>query len=143
MEVPSTQILVSYAFSPCYSRLFSLSLLSQIIGGAIAVGLAVIIYKTLSGSSSKSGPPPEAPLKGPVALDPEKKIPFKLISKQIITHDTRRFRFALQSEKHVLGLPVGKREESGREREREGVYVYIYSNKQTVSLLYVCLKDQQ
>lgn len=27
---------------------------------------------------------------------------------QEITHDTRRFRFALPTEEHVLGLPVGK-----------------------------------
>lgn len=74
----------------------------------LAAGVAFILYKTLSGGSRGSGPPPETPLKGPVALDHENKIPFKLISKQNITHDTRRFRFALQSEKHVLGLPVGE-----------------------------------
>ena len=27
---------------------------------------------------------------------------------QIVSHDTRRFRFALQSPEHVLGLPVGR-----------------------------------
>jgi len=43
-----------------------------------------------------------------VALDPKKKIPFKLIEKEEVSHDTRRFRFALQSEEHVLGLPVGQ-----------------------------------
>lgn len=114
---------------PSLLSLFSLFpfFLSQIIGGAIAVGLALVIYKTFSGSSPRPGPPPEVPLKGPVALDPEKKIPFKLISKQIITHDTRKFRFALQSDKHVLGLPVGKR---GRLRGGErGVNVYKYTHK--------------
>lgn len=44
----------------------------------------------------------------PIALDSKKKIPFKLIEKQIVSHDTRRFRFTLQSAEHVLGLPVGK-----------------------------------
>ncbi|XP_002160297.3 NADH-cytochrome b5 reductase 3 [Hydra vulgaris] len=43
-----------------------------------------------------------------IALDREKKQPFKLIEKQIINHDTRRFRFALPSPEHVLGLPIGK-----------------------------------
>lgn len=43
----------------------------------------------------------------PVALDPQKKIPFKLIDKKIVSHDTRRFRFELQSPEHKLGLPVG------------------------------------
>eukprot|EP00898_Chlorokybus_atmophyticus_P002635 jgi/Chlat1/3372/Chrsp23S00270 len=44
----------------------------------------------------------------PVALDPKKRIPFRLIEKEALSHDVRRFRFALQSNKHVLGLPVGK-----------------------------------
>lgn len=43
----------------------------------------------------------------PVALDPQKKIPFKLVVKKIVSHDTRRFRFELQSPEHILGLPVG------------------------------------
>eukprot|EP00730_Choanoeca_flexa_P012578 TRINITY_DN4412_c0_g1_i1.p1 TRINITY_DN4412_c0_g1~~TRINITY_DN4412_c0_g1_i1.p1 ORF type:complete len:325 (+),score=73.59 TRINITY_DN4412_c0_g1_i1:34-1008(+) len=46
--------------------------------------------------------------KPPVALDPTTKIPFKLIKREELSHDTRLFRFALQSDKHVLGLPVGK-----------------------------------
>lgn len=29
-------------------------------------------------------------------------------SLQIISHDTRRFRFALPSPQHILGLPVGE-----------------------------------
>mmetsp|Transcript_14409 Transcript_14409/g.18880 ORF Transcript_14409/g.18880 Transcript_14409/m.18880 type:complete len:300 (-) Transcript_14409:33-932(-) len=43
-----------------------------------------------------------------IALDSEKYIPFKLIEKEEISHDTRRFRFALQSKDHVLGLPIGQ-----------------------------------
>lgn len=43
----------------------------------------------------------------PVALDPQKKIPFKLVDRKIVSHDTRRFRFELQSPEHILGLPVG------------------------------------
>jgi len=46
--------------------------------------------------------------KAPIALDPKQKIPFKLVEKENISHDTRRFRFALQSSKHVLGLPIGQ-----------------------------------
>ncbi len=30
------------------------------------------------------------------------------ISRQILTHDTRLFRFALQSPQHILGLPIGQ-----------------------------------
>jgi len=43
----------------------------------------------------------------PIALNPKQKIPFRLIEKEVISHDTRRFRFALQTPKHVLGLPIG------------------------------------
>lgn len=45
---------------------------------------------------------------GPVALDPEERVPMKLVEKEVVTHDTRRFRFALPTPAHVLGLPVGK-----------------------------------
>lgn len=41
-------------------------------------------------------------------VDPTAKVPLKLIDKVEISHDTRRFRFALPSETHVLGLPIGQ-----------------------------------
>jgi cytochrome-b5 reductase len=43
----------------------------------------------------------------PKALDPTRFIPFKLVEKKIVSHDTRIFRFALQSPEHILGLPIG------------------------------------
>lgn len=43
-----------------------------------------------------------------VALIPREKIPCKLVDKQSISHDVRKFRFALPSDEQVLGLPVGK-----------------------------------
>ncbi|KAL3077294.1 hypothetical protein niasHS_013283 [Heterodera schachtii] len=47
--------------------------------------------------------------KGPKTLeDPEKKYALKLIERERVSHDTRRFRFALPSEQHILGLPVGQ-----------------------------------
>uniref|UniRef100_A0A7S3EBA6 Nitrate reductase n=1 Tax=Rhodosorus marinus TaxID=101924 RepID=A0A7S3EBA6_9RHOD len=42
-----------------------------------------------------------------VALNPKKRIDFALVQKDVINRNTRRFRFALQSKDHVLGLPVG------------------------------------
>lgn len=48
-----------------------------------------------------------SPIK-PVALNPRQKIRCKLISKQILSHDVRLFRFELPSKDHILGLPVGK-----------------------------------
>lgn len=41
-------------------------------------------------------------------VDPTAKVPLKLIEKVEVSHDTRRFRFALPSENHVLGLPIGQ-----------------------------------
>mmetsp|Transcript_18487 Transcript_18487/g.18580 ORF Transcript_18487/g.18580 Transcript_18487/m.18580 type:complete len:304 (+) Transcript_18487:76-987(+) len=43
-----------------------------------------------------------------VALNSEEWISFTLIKKVDISHDVRLFRFALQSEKHILGLPIGQ-----------------------------------
>ncbi|XP_036433496.1 NADH-cytochrome b5 reductase 3 [Colossoma macropomum] len=40
--------------------------------------------------------------------DPNVKYPLRLVDKEIISHDTRKFRFALRSPDHVLGLPVGQ-----------------------------------
>ena len=40
-------------------------------------------------------------------LDPKKKVAVKLISKEDLSRDSRRLRFALPSPKHVLGLPIG------------------------------------
>lgn len=40
--------------------------------------------------------------------DPNVKYPLRLVDKEIISHDTRRFRFALKSPEHVLGLPIGQ-----------------------------------
>jgi cytochrome-b5 reductase len=45
--------------------------------------------------------------KHPIALSPEfQKYP--LIDKKILSHDTRRFTFALPSKNHKLGLPIGQ-----------------------------------
>ncbi|CAH1787559.1 unnamed protein product [Owenia fusiformis] len=47
--------------------------------------------------------------KHPVTLqDPNVKYSLKLIDREVISHDTRRFRFALPSVNHILGLPVGQ-----------------------------------
>lgn len=40
--------------------------------------------------------------------DPNEKYQAKLIEREEISHDTRRFRFELPSKNHVLGLPIGQ-----------------------------------
>jgi cytochrome-b5 reductase len=44
----------------------------------------------------------------PVALDPKNKVPLTLIEREDLSHDTRRYRFALPTPQHILGLPCGK-----------------------------------
>lgn len=41
-------------------------------------------------------------------VNPSEKYKLRLIDKEIVSRDTRKFRFALPSPEHVLGLPVGK-----------------------------------
>ncbi|KAA0707706.1 NADH-cytochrome b5 reductase 3 [Triplophysa tibetana] len=41
-------------------------------------------------------------------VNPSEKYQLRLIDKEIVSRDTRKFRFALPSPEHVLGLPVGK-----------------------------------
>ncbi|KAG8548756.1 hypothetical protein GDO81_024291 [Engystomops pustulosus] len=36
------------------------------------------------------------------------KYPLRLVDREDISHDTRRFRFALPSPEHILGLPIGQ-----------------------------------
>jgi len=54
-------------------------------------------------------PPVAAPIPAQlIALDPKKRQAFKLKEKIIVNHNTRVFRFALQSAQHIFGLPTGK-----------------------------------
>ena len=43
-----------------------------------------------------------------IALNPKKKLPFKLQSKTILSRDSFLLDFALQTPEHILGLPTGK-----------------------------------
>lgn len=79
------------------------SLLSSpvVIAVAVITATAIIVKYVLGGSGSKK--------RNPVALvDPTVKYPLKLIEKEVINHDTRRFRLELPSARHILGLPVGQ-----------------------------------
>ncbi|KAJ8388590.1 hypothetical protein AAFF_G00131550 [Aldrovandia affinis] len=45
----------------------------------------------------------------PITLeDPNIKYALRLLIKEIVSHDTRKFKFALPSADHVLGLPIGQ-----------------------------------
>jgi len=58
---------------------------------AIAIGTIVLLIK-----------------RGKTALDPTKFIPFKLIEKKVLSHDSALFVFGLQTPETRLGLPIGQ-----------------------------------
>lgn len=70
--------------------------------GALAVIGGFLIFKLLNSNQSKK------PSKKVALVDPAVKYPFELVLKEELTHDTRRFRFALPSPQHSLGLPIGQ-----------------------------------
>ncbi|XP_058500534.1 NADH-cytochrome b5 reductase 2 [Solea solea] len=70
---------------------------------ASSVVVMTLLYFLLRGSSG------EKKNKQPVTLqDPMVKYSLPLTHKQEISHDTKKLRFGLPSEAHVLGLPVGQ-----------------------------------
>lgn len=75
----------------------SMSLLVVLSGIGAAVA-AALLYRYLTSR-----------YRTPVLLlDPDVKYTVKLIEREEISHDTRRFRFALPSAEHTLGLPTGQ-----------------------------------
>jgi cytochrome-b5 reductase len=78
----------------------------------IVIGVAVVIATTVVLVLSGALKPRKNAL---VTLQPPAveggnppTVHLPLIEKEMLSHDTRRFRFALPTEKHVLGLPVGQ-----------------------------------
>lgn len=72
-----------------------------IVVGTVVVGVTAVLAKMFLFGNKKK--------KVTVTLqDPTVKYPLKLIDKEEVSHDTRRFRFALPSMDHILGLPVGQ-----------------------------------
>lgn len=70
------------------------------VGTIAVIGLAVKFYKCWSSDKKK---------KSPILLvDPVVKYSLPLIQKDVISHDTRKFRFGLPTSDHVLGLPIGQ-----------------------------------
>ncbi|NXX19243.1 NB5R2 reductase, partial [Podargus strigoides] len=75
-------------------------------GAPVAIAVAVVaasalLLLLLRGTGRGAG--------GPVTLrDPLAKYPLRLVGKEEISHDTKKFRFGLPSPDHTLGLPVGQ-----------------------------------
>ncbi|KAA0192274.1 hypothetical protein HAZT_HAZT010884, partial [Hyalella azteca] len=73
-----------------------------VVGMCVVIGTAVLakLYFSYSSITGKKQPK--------TLQDPNVKYPLKLINREEVSHDTRRFTFALPSTEHVLGLPVGQ-----------------------------------
>ena len=84
---------------PC-AALFTLALGSPV---AAAMSTANNNNNTTTTTNNNSS---SSPFPHPVALSPEEFRAFRLVSKHPETHDTCRFRFALPSEHHILGMQV-------------------------------------
>lgn len=77
---------------------FQVSVLAA-VGTIVVIGVAFKIYKSWNEKKKKS----------PILLvDPLVKYSLPLIQKDIISHDTRKFRFGLPTPNHILGLPIGQ-----------------------------------
>ncbi|XP_001601440.1 NADH-cytochrome b5 reductase 2 isoform X1 [Nasonia vitripennis] len=69
------------------------------VGTLLAVGIAVKLYLSFKDTKKK---------KKVLLEEPTVKYALPLVEKQIISHDTRLYRFGLPTSEHVLGLPIGQ-----------------------------------
>lgn len=76
------------------------NLVIPVVVGIVVVAVSAVVVSFILGGKKK---------KSPVTLiASDVKYPLKLVDKEVISHDTRRFRFKLPSPDHILGLPVGQ-----------------------------------
>mmetsp|Transcript_2460 Transcript_2460/g.3357 ORF Transcript_2460/g.3357 Transcript_2460/m.3357 type:complete len:318 (+) Transcript_2460:191-1144(+) len=76
----------------------ALEISNDIILGTIVVATIIAVIFAIQQQNAKSKS----------AMDPQEFQPFQLIQKESISHDTRRFTFALQTPTTKLGLPIGQ-----------------------------------
>eukprot|EP01062_Namystynia_karyoxenos_P033319 TRINITY_DN2451_c1_g1_i1.p2 TRINITY_DN2451_c1_g1~~TRINITY_DN2451_c1_g1_i1.p2 ORF type:complete len:439 (+),score=167.94 TRINITY_DN2451_c1_g1_i1:73-1389(+) len=68
-----------------------------------------VVGKAGAPAAAPAAAPPAASHQGLITLQgPHDKVMLKLVEKVALSHNVRRFRFALPSPKHRLGLPIGK-----------------------------------
>uniref|UniRef100_A0A1A9UPL6 NADH-cytochrome b5 reductase n=1 Tax=Glossina austeni TaxID=7395 RepID=A0A1A9UPL6_GLOAU len=71
------------------------------------VGAAIIHYFINKKATKKTPPEPNRTVRLRTLVDANDKYQLPLIEKEIVSYDTRRFRFGLPSQQHILGVPVG------------------------------------
>lgn len=73
------------------------------LGFTLLVGCGIIVASiVLLRILKRAKKPPK------LLQDPNVKYTVQLIEKEVLSHDTRRFRFSLPSSEHILGLPIGQ-----------------------------------
>ncbi|XP_015184977.1 PREDICTED: NADH-cytochrome b5 reductase 3 isoform X2 [Polistes dominula] len=72
------------------------------VGTIVAITFAIKFYISRTEQSKKNKKPPV------LLEDSVVKYSVPLIEKEILSHDTRKFRFGLPTKDHVLGLPIGQ-----------------------------------
>ncbi|KAI8116467.1 NADH-cytochrome b5 reductase 3 [Lucilia cuprina] len=75
---------------------------------AVVAGAVIIHYLINKKSTKKPRPEPNRTARLRTLIDANDKYQLPLIEKEVLSHDTRRFRFGLPSHQHILGLPVGQ-----------------------------------
>ncbi|XP_022417729.1 NADH-cytochrome b5 reductase 1 isoform X3 [Delphinapterus leucas] len=76
---------------------------SPVLLASLGVGLLTLLGLALGSYLVRRSRRPRITL-----LDPNEKYLLRLLDKTTVNHNTKRFRFALPTAHHVLGLPVGK-----------------------------------
>ncbi|SPP76742.1 blast:NADH-cytochrome b5 reductase 3 [Drosophila guanche] len=78
------------------------------VGVVAVVAGALIVHYFLNKKSTKPRREPNRTARLRTLVDPNDKYLLPLVEKEVLSTDTRRFRFGLPSKQHVLGLPVGQ-----------------------------------
>ncbi|KFO24394.1 NADH-cytochrome b5 reductase 1 [Fukomys damarensis] len=76
---------------------------SPILLASLGVGLLTVLGLAVGTYLVRKSRRPRVTL-----LDPNEKYLLRLLDKTTVSHNTKRFRFALPTAHHILGLPVGK-----------------------------------
>ncbi|XP_078297442.1 NADH-cytochrome b5 reductase 1 [Panthera onca] len=76
---------------------------SPVLLASLGVGLLTVLGLALGSYLVRKSRRPKVTL-----LDPNEKYLLRLLDKTTVSHNTKRFRFALPTAHHILGLPVGK-----------------------------------
>ncbi|XP_023180204.1 NADH-cytochrome b5 reductase 3 isoform X3 [Drosophila hydei] len=90
------------------ARLIETNFVPIAVGVVAIVAGALIVHYFINKKSTKPRREPNRTARLRTLVDPNDKYQLPLIEKEVLSADTRRFRFGLPSKQHILGLPVGQ-----------------------------------